>query len=81
MTQLENLNIEAHEVLVTPEQLKAKLPVSEEVRENVQEARDTVHNILARTDKRLLVVVGPCSIHDVTAAKEYALKLTELAQS
>jgi len=79
MTQLENLNIEAHEVLVTPEQLKAKLPVSEEVRENVQKARDTVHNILARTDKRLLVVVGPCSIHDVTAAKEYALKLTELA--
>ncbi len=80
MTQLENLNIEAHEVLVTPEQLKAKLPVSEEVRENVQEARDVVHNILARTDKRLLIVVGPCSIHDVTAAKEYALKLTELAQ-
>jgi len=80
MTQLENLNIEAHEVLVTPEQLKAKLPVSEEVRENVQEARDTVHNILARSDKRLLVVVGPCSIHDVTAAKEYALKLTELAR-
>ena len=80
MTQLENLNIEAHEVLVTPEQLKAKLPVSEEVRENVQQARDTVHNILARTDKRLLVVVGPCSIHDVVAAKEYALKLTELAQ-
>ena len=80
MTQLENLNIEAHEVLVTPEQLKAKLPVSEEVRENVQKARDTVHNILARTDKRLLVVVGPCSIHDVTAAQEYALKLTELAR-
>lgn len=80
MTQLENLNIEAHEVLVTPEQLKAKLPVSEEVRENVQAARDTVHNILARKDKRLLVVVGPCSIHDVVAAKEYALKLTDLAR-
>lgn len=80
MTQLENLNIEAHEVLVTPEQLKAKLPVSEEVRENVQAARDTVHNILGRKDKRLLVVVGPCSIHDVVAAKEYALKLTDLAR-
>lgn len=80
MTQLENLNIETHEVLVTPEQLKAKLPVSEEVRESVQAARDTVHNILARKDKRLLVVVGPCSIHDVVAAKEYALKLTDLAR-
>lgn len=79
MTQLENLNIEAHEVLVTPEQLKAKLPVSEEVRERVQEARNTVHNILAREDKRLLIVIGPCSIHDVAAAKEYAGKLTQLA--
>ena len=37
MSQLENLNIVAHEVLITPEQLKAKLPVSEEVRERVQE--------------------------------------------
>lgn len=79
MTQLENLNIEAHEVLVTPDQLKAKLPVSEEVREGVQDARNTVHNILARTDRRLLIIIGPCSIHDVAAAKEYARNLTRLA--
>ncbi|MDH3412942.1 MAG: 3-deoxy-7-phosphoheptulonate synthase [Gammaproteobacteria bacterium] len=79
MTQLENLNIEAHEVLVTPEQLKAKLPVSEKVRERVLVARDTVHNILARIDKRLLMVVGPCSIHDTAAAKDYAQRLAQLA--
>ena len=79
MTQLENLNIEGHEVLVTPEQLKAKLPVSAAVGAHVQEARETVQKILAREDKRLLVVVGPCSIHDVAAAKDYALKLTGLA--
>ena len=80
MTQLENLNIEAHEVLITPEQLKARLPVSEEVREKVQQARDTVNRILARQDPRLLIVVGPCSIHDIDAAKDYARHLAELAE-
>ena len=79
MSQLENLNIEAPEVLVTPEALKARLPVSESVREIVQQARQVVQNILAHTDHRLLVVVGPCSIHDVDAALEYAGRLTSLA--
>ena len=79
MTQLENLNIVAHEVLVTPEQLKAKLPVSEAVRESVQEAREAVRGILDRSDHRLLIVIGPCSIHDVDAAREYAKRLRTLA--
>jgi 3-deoxy-7-phosphoheptulonate synthase len=79
MTQLENLNIEAPEILVTPEALKARLPVSESVREFVQQGRETVQNILAHTDHRLLVVVGPCSIHDVVAAREYAARLAGLA--
>ena len=79
MTQLENLNIEAPEVLVTPEALKARLPVSEDVRELVQQAREVVQNILAHVDHRLLVVVGPCSIHDVDAAREYATRLAKLA--
>ncbi len=80
MAQLENLNIVAHEVLVTPEQLKAKLPVSEEVREHVQEAREAVCRVLDRTDHRLLLVIGPCSIHDVDAARDYARRLRALAQ-
>jgi 3-deoxy-7-phosphoheptulonate synthase len=79
MSQLENLNIEAPEVLITPEALKARLPVSESVREVVQQAREVVQNILARRDHRLLVVVGPCSIHDVDAAREYAARLRQLA--
>ena len=70
--QLENLNVEQQEVLITPEQLKARLPVSEDVREAVNGYRETVRNIVDRKDPRLLVVVGPCSIHDVEAAKEYA---------
>ena len=77
--QLENLNVEQQEVLITPEQLKARLPVSEDVREAVNGYRETVRNIVARKDPRLLVVVGPCSIHDVEAAKEYAQRLKSLS--
>jgi len=79
MAQLENLNVEAAEVLVTPEALKARLPVSERVRELVQHSREVIRNILAHRDHRLLVVVGPCSIHDVEAAHEYAVRLANLA--
>ena len=77
--RLENLNIESHQVLVTPEELKARLPATETVRESVQAAREAVRDILDRRDHRLLVVVGPCSIHDVEAAREYAGRLRALA--
>ena len=77
--RLENLNIELHQVLVTPEELKARLPATETVRESVHAAREAVRDILDRRDHRLLVVVGPCSIHDVTAAREYAGRLRALA--
>ena len=77
--QLENLNVEKHEVLITPEDLKALLPVAEEVREAVNVSRDVVRDIVARRDPRLLVVVGPCSIHDPEAALEYARRLAEFA--
>ena len=77
--QLENLNVEQQEVLITPEQLKARLPVSEDVREAVNGYRETVRNIVDHKDPRLLVVVGPCSIHDVDAAKEYAQRLKRLS--
>ncbi len=77
--RLENTNIESHRVLVTPEELKARLPATEAARESVQAARDAVRAILARRDHRLLVVVGPCSIHDVDAAREYAERLRALS--
>ncbi len=77
--QLENLNVEKHEVLITPEHLKARLPVTEEIREAVNESRQVVRNIVDRQDKRLLVVVGPCSIHDVDGALDYAHRLAAFA--
>lgn len=77
--QLENLNIEQHQVLVTPEELKAQLPVDTTLREAINQYRQTVKDIVDRKDPRMLVVVGPCSIHDVEAAKEYAGRLKVLA--
>ena len=77
--RLENLNIESQQLLITPDQLKARLPATEEVRESVRAARAAIRDILDRRDHRLLVVVGPCSIHDVDAAREYAGRLQRLA--
>ena len=77
--KLENLNVLAQELLVTPDRLKQSLPVSETVRRNVQRARQTVREIVAGADHRMLVIVGPCSIHDPHAALEYAGRLRALA--
>ncbi|HET6473455.1 MAG TPA: 3-deoxy-7-phosphoheptulonate synthase [Pseudomonadales bacterium] len=79
MEQLENLNVVAQELLVTPAQLKAELPVSDRVRAFVHDAREQVRNVVDGRDHRLLIVVGPCSIHDVTAAEDYAHRLKALA--
>lgn len=78
-TQLENLNVIAQEVLTTPEGLKQALPLSETARESVARNRSAVRDILDGSDPRLLVVVGPCSIHDVDAAHDYARRLRALA--
>ena len=73
--QLDNHNVEQQEVLITPTQLKLKLPVNENVRSAVNDYRQTVRNILDHHDPRMLVVVGPCSIHDEKSALEYAERL------
>lgn len=78
-TELDNINVASQELLITPAQLKCDIPLSEKAKETIQKGRDTVNSILDRKDKRIFLVVGPCSIHDVDAAKEYALKLKELS--
>ncbi len=77
--RVENLNIESNEVLLTPAELKNKLPLSETAAASVMEGRQVIKNILKGEDKRLFVVVGPCSIHDTKAAIEYGQRLKELA--
>ena len=78
--QLENLNVLAHELLATPEHIKAELPTNPAVQSSVASARAAIQAIIRGDDHRLLVVVGPCSIHDVTAAREYAERLIELSR-
>jgi len=75
-----NINVESQDILITPEQLKQSLPMSETVRNTVTESREVIQNILDGKDHRLFVVVGPCSIHDTDAAMDYARRLCALAE-
>ncbi|MDS4069052.1 MAG: 3-deoxy-7-phosphoheptulonate synthase [Candidatus Competibacter sp.] len=79
MQNLYNINVAALEVLPTPEEIKQRLPLSEAAADTVFQGRETVQRILDRQDPRLFVVVGPCSIHDVEAALDYARRLKTLA--
>lgn len=74
-----NINVASQDILTTPAALKEALPLTDALRADVTASRQTVWDILDRKDHRLLVVVGPCSIHDSDAAMEYARKLRVLA--
>lgn len=77
--QVDDLNVVSQELLVSPAALKQELPVTDKARAVVTQGRATVRNILDRKDHRIFVVIGPCSIHDVEAAKDYAKRLKKLA--
>ena len=77
--RLYNVNISSLDVLPTPAAVKALLPLSERAEKTVFEARLTLEHILDRRDRRLLVVVGPCSVHDPIAAMDYAHRLKKLS--
>ena len=80
MRQTENINVRVIEPLVAPADLKIELPMTDAAAETVVESRETVKRILAGEDSRLIVVVGPCSIHDEQAGLEYASRLAEVAR-
>ena len=77
--QIHNINVIAKETLPSPKTIKAILPLTQSARETVINSRNALVSILDRKDKRLIVVVGPCSIHDLDAAKDYAGRLKDLA--
>ena len=77
--QLQNVNVASSDLLATPEEIKRRLPLTEHAAETVFRSREIVRAILERRDPRLFIVVGPCSIHDVVAAREYAGRLRALA--
>ena len=71
----DDLRIREITALVAPVALIEELPRTETVTETVTKARRAAHDILHGTDDRLIVVIGPCSIHDPIAARDYAERL------
>ncbi|WP_165773572.1 3-deoxy-7-phosphoheptulonate synthase [Zooshikella ganghwensis] len=78
---IDDLNVVAQDLLITPAQLKRDIPLSDKAYEVVDQGRQTIRNILDHTDHRLMVVIGPCSIHDTEAAVDYAHRLKKLADA
>ncbi len=80
MIKTNNLKITGITPIIAPADLRQVFPLSEKDRAFVSRSRQQIKEIIQRRDKRLMVVVGPCSIHDTTAAIEYAGKLAELSR-
>jgi 3-deoxy-7-phosphoheptulonate synthase len=76
-----NLRVTGYRPLVTPRELTAELPMDDARAAVVERGRDDVHRIVTGADDRLLVVVGPCSVHDPAAAVDYARRLAVTAAS
>ena len=75
----ENLNVVSFEAMPSPRDLHERIPLSDEGAQFVATARSTLCKVLDRTDPRLMVIVGPCSIHDPAAGLDYARRLQALA--
>lgn len=78
--QTDDLKIKTIKELSTPAQVHDELPITETAAKTVYEARQAVQKIISGEDKRLLVIVGPCSVHDEKAALDYAQKLLLLRE-
>ncbi|UYA60918.1 DAHP synthase I alpha 1 [Pectobacterium sp. F1-1] len=78
MLQTDELRSARIESLVTPQTLLTRLPITPAVAENVTSSRKKIEAILTGQDPRLLVVIGPCSIHDTDSALDYARRLAAL---
>ncbi len=80
MHKTDELRTQRIDSLMTPQQIIDSLPVSPEIADNVLASRDRIEKIISGKDHRLLVVIGPCSIHDPAAAIDYAAQLNLLRQ-
>ncbi len=76
---IDDLNVASNDTLITPDQLKREIPLTAVAQTTVSKGREVIRNILDGKDHRLFIVVGPCSIHDIKAAHEYAARLKALA--
>src|SRR6266496_3534313 len=80
MQPTQNLHVKEIVRLLPPRALKQEFPMTERANQTVVEGREIVKRILRGEDPRLLVIVGPCSIHDVDGALEYAQRLDRLRE-
>ena len=78
VSRIVNRRVLEFEVLPTPAQVLSELPLSEQAQEIVAYSRDEIRACLYGQDDRLLVIVGPCSVHDPAAALDYARRLAAL---
>ncbi|YAF96835.1 MAG: 3-deoxy-7-phosphoheptulonate synthase [Nodularia sp. CChRGM 3473] len=78
--KLFNTNIKNSHVLLTPNEVKLRLPLTKSAEQTVLKHRQEIKNILDFQDRRKFIVVGPCSIHDTQAAMEYSQKLKVLSE-
>jgi 3-deoxy-7-phosphoheptulonate synthase len=79
-TRTDDLRVKGYTRLISPREMKQAIPVSEAAGRTVLSARDAIARILFKEDRRLLLVAGPCSIHDEKGALEYAERLHALQQ-
>lgn len=80
MHTTDDIRIQGYTAMKTPQELKKELPISKEAEECVQRGRKSIQDILDKKDRRLLIISGPCSIHDEEAALEYAQRLARLSR-
>jgi 3-deoxy-7-phosphoheptulonate synthase len=80
MKTTDDLRVKGYHQLMEPSTLKQKLAISDKARETVLAGRNAIERILSREDERLLIIAGPCSIHDEAAAYEYAENLSKIRQ-
>lgn len=81
MDPVQNIHVVGSETLITPRQLKALMPLTDRTQDIVLGGRRAVRDILRGEDSRMLVIVGPCSIHDPQGAREYGQRLNELRKA
>ena len=80
MKLINDVNVESFFTLTSPQVIREELPVPDGTAENVLSGRQEIQDILTGKDKRLMVIAGPCSIHDMEAAMEYAQKMKALRE-
>ena len=78
--QTDDLRIAEIKEVIPPDQVHADFPITEDAVRTVLETRQAIHDLLHGREDRLLVVVGPCSIHDPEAAREYAARLKPIRE-